>query len=145
MLQKTFSRKGGRARSPAKTLANRAKMAAYWTAVRAGLRPAPRRPRTPPTVEEILRLLEPLCREFGITKLEVFGSAARGEARRGSDVDLIATFREHPGLRIVEVEQTMSKLLGVPVDLLTSEAVDEMTNPFRKESISRDRKTIYAT
>ena len=59
-------------------------------------------------------------------------------------MDLIATFREHPGLRIVEVEQSMSKLLGVPVDLLTREAVDEMTNPFRKESISRDRRIIYA-
>ena len=40
-----FSRKGGRARSAAKTLANRAKMTAFWRQVRRGDRPPPRRLR----------------------------------------------------------------------------------------------------
>ena len=35
MLHRTFSRKGGQARSARKTQANRAKAAAYWKAVRA--------------------------------------------------------------------------------------------------------------
>jgi predicted nucleotidyltransferase len=143
MLHVTVSRRGGRARSSAKTAANRAKIIKYWKAVRAGRLPAPYRPRTPPADEAIARLLTSLCRESGITCLEVFGSVARGEARRGSDVDLIATFREHPGLRIVEIEDRMAALLGVSVDLLTGEGIDEMTNPFRKESILRDRRTIY--
>lgn len=76
-------------------------------------------------------------------RLEVFGSVARGDAHRGSDVDLIATFQENPGLRIVEIEEAMSKLLRVPVDLVAREAVDEMTNPFRRESINNDRRVIY--
>ncbi len=75
--------------------------------------------------------------------MEIFGSTSRGTAHRGSDVDLIATFSEHPGLRIVEIEQDLAKLLGVPVDLVTREAIDEMTNPFRRESINRDRTLIY--
>jgi predicted nucleotidyltransferase len=29
-----------------------------------------------------------------VTKLEVFGSLARGEAHAGSDIDLLITFRE---------------------------------------------------
>jgi uncharacterized protein len=102
-----------------------------------------RRLHTPPPVEEIARRLAPYCREHDITQLELFGSVARGEARRGSDVDLIATLKEHPGLRIVEIEQGMADLLGVRVNLLTREAADEMSNPFRKESIARDRKVIY--
>ena len=76
-------------------------------------------------------------------RLEVYGSVARGDAHRGSDVDLIATFQENPGLRIVEIEEAMSKLLRVPVDLVAREAVDEMTNPFRRESINNDRRVIY--
>ncbi len=83
------------------------------------------------------------CREHGITRMEIFGSTARGDARRGSDVDLIVNFLEHPGLGIVEIEEDLAKLLGVPVDLITREAVEEMTNPFRRESINRDRRLIY--
>jgi predicted nucleotidyltransferase len=108
------------------------------------LPPRRRGTRRPPTMAAIVRLLGPFCRQHGITKLEIFGSVARGEATAGSDVDLIATFDEHPGLQIVAIEEAMGELLGVRVDLLTRESVDEMTNPFRRESIERDRRTIYA-
>jgi predicted nucleotidyltransferase len=107
------------------------------------LPPRPRGKKRPPLVEEIVCRLAPLCRRHGITRLEVFGSVARGEARVGSDVDLIATFPEHPGLVIVSIEEECGRLLGVPVHLLTSEAADAMTNPYRKETIQRDRRTIY--
>ncbi len=101
--------------------------------------------RQPPPLNEIARRLEPFCRKHGITRLDIFGSVARGEARAGSDVDLIATFSNLPGLNIVTIEAECAKLLGVPVQLLTSEAVAEMTNPYRRESIQRDRRTIYAS
>ncbi len=109
------------------------------------LAPRQRGQRKPPHADEIGRRLEPLCRQYGITKLEIFGSVARGEALLGSDVDLIATFHEHPGLEIVTVEEACAEVLGVPVHLLTAEAVDEMTNPYRKESIERDRRAVYAS
>jgi uncharacterized protein len=105
--------------------------------------PRRRGKQRPPAVEEIARRLIPLCRERGITHLEIFGSVARAEASVGSDVDLIATFPEHPGLEIVTIEEECAKLLGVPVHLLTVEAVEEMTNPYRRESIQQDRRTIY--
>src|SRR5271169_120278 len=43
-----FSRKGGQARSSAKTAANRAKMAVFWRKVRTGELPPPRRRRKAP-------------------------------------------------------------------------------------------------
>lgn len=101
--------------------------------------------RTPPPADEIGRRLASLCRQYGITKLEVFGSVARGEALVGSDVDLIATFHEHPGLEIVTLEEACAEALGVPVHLLAAEAVEEMTNPYRRESIERDRRAVYAS
>jgi predicted nucleotidyltransferase len=98
---------------------------------------------TPPAVPEIAERLGEICRRHGITRLEIFGSVARGEATVGSDVDLIARFRKMPGLEFVDVIEEMERSLGVPVDLLTTEDVEESDNPFRKALINRDRRTIY--
>lgn len=106
--------------------------------------PRPRGTRLPPSAAEIARRLTPICHQYGISRLEVFGSVARGDATKGSDVDLIATFTEHPGLEIVTIEEECARLLGVPVDLLTADAVEEITNRFRRETIERDRRVIYA-
>ncbi len=139
----TFSQKGGRARSNAKTVANRAKAIAYWEAVRSGKTPGPRRSRVPPAPETIAQLLADYCRHAGITRLEAFGSTARGDAKRGSDVDLMATFGANPGLRFFTMEDEMAAILGVPVHLLTRESVEHMSNPYRRASILADAKEIY--
>jgi predicted nucleotidyltransferase len=143
MTHRTFSRKGGRVRSAAKTAANRAKVVSYWKEVRAGLRPAPRRRRVPPDPGLVGQILGDYCRQSGIIRLEVFGSSARGEARRGSDIDLLATFSSNPGLRFFAMEGEMSDILGVPVHLLTRESVEQMSNPFRRASILADARVIY--
>lgn len=138
-----FSRKGGRARSPAKTKANRAKARAYWKAVRSGELPAPRRPRLPPSPEAVGQMLADYCRQAGITRLEAFGSAAQGEAKRGSDVDLVATFAGNPGLRFFTMEGEMAAILGVPVHLLSRDSVEQMSNPYRRASILAEAKVIF--
>jgi hypothetical protein len=46
-----------------------------------------------PTVQELRKRLLSFCQKHPITKLEVFGSVADGTAKRGSDVDLMGTFR----------------------------------------------------
>jgi predicted nucleotidyltransferase len=143
MNHTAFSRKGGKVRSMAKTSANRAKAVAFWNAVRTGEKPAPRRLRTPPTPETVSRLLADYCRQAGIMRLESFGSTARGEAKRGSDVDLLATFADNPGLRFFTMEEEMGAILGVPVHLLTRDSVEQMSNPYRRDSILADAKVIY--
>lgn len=143
VLHSTISRKGGKVRSAAKTAANRAKMTSYWKDVRAGVRPAPSRPRVPPTAEKIASLLAPYCRANGIKSLELFGSVARGQARRGSDVDIIATFERPIGLRFFGMPEEMAEILGVPVDLMSKQSIEEMTNPYRKNSILADARQIF--
>ena len=68
---------------------------------------------------------------------------AREEGRQGSDVDLLATFAGNPGLRFFAMEADMAAILGVPVHLLTRDSVDQMSNPYRRESILADAKVIY--
>jgi predicted nucleotidyltransferase len=91
----------------------------------------------------ITKLLAPYCQQVGITCLEVFGSTARNEATRCSDVDLLATFGSNPGLRFFTMAGEMTAILGVPVHLLTRDAVETMSNPYRRESILADAKVIY--
>jgi predicted nucleotidyltransferase len=42
--------------------------------------------------------LEEICRRYGVKELSMFGSAARGEMRPESDIDLMVEFA--PGVRI---------------------------------------------
>ena len=81
-----------------------------------------------------------LCRQNDVTKLEVFGSAARGEAHSGSDIDLLVQFSKRKSLlALVSLERRMSAALGRKVDLLTEAAI----SPYLRERINRDRRTIY--
>ena len=85
------------------------------------------------------RLAE-LCREFGVERLRVFGSAARGEERPGSDVDLIADFRESKGyFELVDLEDRLSELFGRSVDLLTENGI----SPYLKDEILATTSVLF--
>lgn len=98
----------------------------------------------PPPPEKIGERVAGFCREHGIVRMDLFGSVARGDAGPGSDVDLIATFREIPGIEFFSLEDELKRLLGVRVNLLIAEDLIDMKNPYLKTSIEQDRRTIYA-
>jgi uncharacterized protein len=71
-----------------------------------------------------LRALKPALAARGVTRLRVFGSVARGEARDDSDVDLIVDFDQKPDLlEFSELRLDLIDLLGRDVDLLTDAAI----------------------
>jgi uncharacterized protein len=54
----------------------------------------------------------------------VFGSYVRHAARESSDIDLLVSFSDPPGLlRFVELENFLSARLGVKVDLVMRDAL----------------------
>ncbi len=58
--------------------------------------------------------------KFSIKEIRIFGSFARGEQKKGSDVDLLVDFEIVPGLfTIVRAEEFIGNLLGRKVDLVT--------------------------
>ncbi len=66
-------------------------------------------------------------KKLGITRLSLFGSTARGEARRGSDVDLAVTLtRGRRGLahldRMDVIRARLSEILGCSVDVIEEPA-----------------------
>jgi predicted nucleotidyltransferase len=79
------------------------------------------------TREEVLQALssyhEALA-DLGVKSLALFGSAARGEAREGSDVDLLVEFDRPVGLfAFLDVKEFLENILGCPVDLGTPESL----------------------
>lgn len=89
--------------------------------------------------------LRQLAQQFYIKRLSVFGSAARGELKPGSDIDLLVEFDPNnmPSLgRMVEVHDAFEKLFkGFKVDLATPAILN---NPYRRKSIEKDLETLYA-
>lgn len=70
-----------------------------------------------------------LCREFGVARLSVFGSAVRDDfdAER-SDVDLLVEFRPEAGaglLALVRLEDKLTELFDRKVDLLTPDGLSK--------------------
>jgi uncharacterized protein len=96
-----------------------------------------------PSPEAIGRRLADYCREAGIIRLKVFGSVARGEATAGSDVDLLATFASNPGLRFFAMAEEITAILGARVHLLTRDAVENLTNPYRRAAILAEATTVF--
>ncbi len=100
-----------------------------------------------PLIEQHREAINALCREFGVVRLELFGSAATGEFDPNrSDVDFIV---EYPpdydfGLwltRYFEFKQRLENVLGYPVDLIM---VGAMRNPYFIESANESRQLLYA-
>ena len=88
-----------------------------------------RKPLSGPTGRRVAahrgELLEVL-RRHGVTNPEVFGSAARGDDREDSDLDLLLDFA--PGTSIIDIigiQHELEDLLGVPVDLVPRSGLKE--------------------
>jgi len=73
---------------------------------------------------EILRRFRPeLEREFGVGRLAIFGSYARGDATETSDVDILVEVPPTVGLRFVDLAERLEEILGLPVDLVSRRAI----------------------
>src|SRR5258708_28892372 len=84
-----------------------------------------------------------ICRRYQVRELAVFGSAARGEMRPDSDVDLLVEFKPtaRPGLLgLAAMGRELSALLGRHVDL----AVKPALKPRIRSNVLADARLIYA-
>jgi predicted nucleotidyltransferase len=73
--------------------------------------------------------------EYGVSRIGLFGSVARGEADESSDVDIIVEFERPVGLQFVELADYLEDLLGRDVDLLTPAGIQAIRSPRIAESI----------
>ena len=87
------------------------------------------------------------CRRWKIKKLAIFGSAAKGELRPASDIDLLVTFSQDADWTMFDhftMEEELSSLFGRDVDLISLRAVEENPNPISRREILNSARQIYA-
>lgn len=85
-----------------------------------------------------------LCREYGIRKLDVFGSAVTGAFDpASSDIDLIVDLGEYDQTvaeRYLDFIAALQDFFGYPVELITEPSIK---NPYFRENVDQQRVSIY--
>ncbi|VUT28166.1 MAG: Nucleotidyltransferase domain protein [Candidatus Syntrophoarchaeum sp. GoM_oil] len=77
-------------------------------------------------IEEIKKKILPILQRYGVKRVGLFGSYVRGEQREGSDIDILVEFypdAEMDLITFVELEEHLSDLLGLKVDLVMKSAL----------------------
>ena len=88
-------------------------------------------------IEALLRDLKPeLERRFGVRRIGVFGSVARGEESADSDVDILVELAEPIGWELLDLQDRLEEVLGRRVDLVTAGALrEEMSAAVMREVV----------
>ena len=90
-------------------------------------------------ISSIKNKILPELVKAGVKKASLFGSAARGEAKKGSDIDLIVEFKGRKSLLdLAGLKQELEKVLGKRVDVLTYDSL----HPLLKVRILREQEVI---
>ena len=89
--------------------------------------------------------VEILCQRFGIRRLDLFGSAATGAFDSAtSDFDFVVEFAdtrsEGYADRYLDFAETLERVLGHPVDLVTERSI---RNPHFRRTVEESRRPIY--
>lgn len=84
-----------------------------------------------------------LCRRYRVRELSLFGSAARGEMRPESDIDLLVEFLPQAKVDLVDHAGLMldlAHLLGRKVDLVSKKGL----KPLIRASVLAEARLLYA-
>ena len=87
--------------------------------------------------------LAELCGRYQVAELALFGSAARGESRPDSDIDLLVQFQPSAQIGLLDYAGLMldlAALLGRKVDLVSKNGL----KPFIRDSILSEARPLYA-
>ena len=98
-------------------------------------------------IDEILThrpALEALCRQFGVRRLELFGSAASGQFDPcSSDFDFVVEFMAEATMgsfhQFIDFQIELEKLFGRSVDLVERSAI---RNPYFRQAVDRGPRTL---
>ncbi len=90
------------------------------------------------TIKQIAKIAVPILKRNGIKKAGIFGSYARGEAKKKSDIDILVQPPGGMGFEFFGLNLELEEKLGKKVDLLTYKSV----SPYLKKYIMDDEVKI---
>lgn len=72
--------------------------------------------------EEIIRFIvahkASFEQEFGLKRIGIFGSYARGESREESDIDIVVEIEKPDLFHLIGIKQAIEEALGIRVDIV---------------------------
>ena len=92
------------------------------------------------TIEEIREKIIPIAKKYGVKKISLFGSYARGEATKNSDLDFFYESEKTLGLEYVSFIYDLENIFKCHVDLVSGGISDKN---FLQE-IKNDEVILYA-
>ena len=95
------------------------------------------------TLDEIKKIAIPVCEEFGVKRLDIFGSFARGKESVKSDLDFLVEFTDpsyKPSKRYFALLHQFEDLFHCGIDLVT---LGSLKNPYFRDRIMRERINLY--
>ena len=94
------------------------------------------------TIVAIKKRITPILHESDVEFAGIFGSTARGKAKKNSDIDILIRFKEQKSLlEIIDLEMHLSRVLDRKVDLVTSQALCRHI----RSNVLHDLQPIYGT
>ena len=89
-------------------------------------------------LQELKRQKILLKKKYGISKVGIFGSVARGNAKETSDVDIVIEVEEADPFILLDIKEELGRLFGRKVDIVR---LRKNMNKFLKERI--EKEAIY--
>lgn len=83
-------------------------------------------------------IIKSVTKKLQPTLVGIFGSYARDEETKESDLDILVDFETKVNLlEIIGLEQELSSLLGIKVDLITLRSLHPLLKPVIEEELIR--------
>ncbi len=83
-------------------------------------------------LRRIAKIAVPILKKNDVVRAGIFGSYARGEAKKRSDIDMLVKLKGRKSLLdVVRLERRLKEVLGKNVDLLTYGSI----SPYLKDKI----------
>ncbi len=82
-----------------------------------------------------------LTDEYGVSRIGIFGSVAKGTMTEDSDLDIVVEFRRPIGFKFVRLVEYLESLFGKRVDVITNNGIENI----RVKEVARniERNLIY--
>lgn len=89
----------------------------------------------------IKQQITPIIKKYPIDYVAIFGSYARGDENKKSDLDLLVNFSEPVTyFDVIDIENKIAKKIKIKkVDLVTLKAM----SPYIKKHVTKDLKVVY--
>ena len=90
-----------------------------------------------------VEIIAEMCRRFHVKELSVFGSAAHGDMRDDSDIDIMVEFEPDARIGLLKFEalsEELEVLLARKVDLVTKRGL----KPWIRPHVLKEARIVYA-